>query len=66
MSGKPSSTLGFERRFNRALRHCGPDDFVASMLADLSARPPGIARFEQRTGWVCWAASPKHGQADRL
>jgi hydroxyacylglutathione hydrolase len=41
MSGKPSSTLGFERRFNPALRQRGPDDFVAFMLADLPAPPAG-------------------------
>ncbi|HEU5440347.1 MAG TPA: MBL fold metallo-hydrolase [Ktedonobacterales bacterium] len=39
MSGKPSSTLGFERRFNPALRQRGPDEFVAFMLADLPAPP---------------------------
>ena len=62
MSGKPSSTLGFERRFNPALQHRGPDDFVAFMLADLPEPPAGLARFEHRTGWVCWAQSPKHGK----
>lgn len=41
MSGKPSSTLGFERRFNPALRQTGPDAFVAFMLADLPAPPAG-------------------------
>jgi hydroxyacylglutathione hydrolase len=41
MSGKPSSTLGFERRFNPALRQRGLDDFVAFMLADLPAPPAG-------------------------
>jgi hydroxyacylglutathione hydrolase len=39
MSGKPSSTLGFERRFNPALRQPGTDEFVAFMLADLPAPP---------------------------
>lgn len=41
MSGKPSSTLGFERRFNPALRQRSPDDFVTFMLADLPAPPAG-------------------------
>jgi glyoxylase-like metal-dependent hydrolase (beta-lactamase superfamily II) len=41
MSGKPSSTLGFERRFNPALRQPGADQFVAFMLADLPAPPAG-------------------------
>lgn len=39
MSGKPSSTLGFERRFNPALRQGDADKFVAFMLADLPAPP---------------------------
>jgi hydroxyacylglutathione hydrolase len=39
MSGKPSSTLGFERRFNPALRQPDVDAFVAFMLTDLPAMP---------------------------
>jgi hydroxyacylglutathione hydrolase len=39
MSGKPSSTLGFERRFNPALQPRSPEDFVAFMLADLPPAP---------------------------
>jgi hypothetical protein len=41
MSGKPSSTLGFERRFNPALQQRTPDEFVAFMLADLPTPPLG-------------------------
>ncbi len=41
MSGKPSSTLGFERRFNPALCQGGPEDFITFMLADLPAPPAG-------------------------
>ena len=41
MSGKPSSTLGFERRFNAALRQNDRDAFVAFMLRDLPAPPAG-------------------------
>lgn len=40
MSGKPSSTLGFERRFNPALQPRSPEDFVTFMLADLPPAPP--------------------------
>ncbi|HLV97536.1 MAG TPA: MBL fold metallo-hydrolase [Ktedonobacterales bacterium] len=40
MSGKPSSTLGFERRFNPALQPRSPEDFVAFMLTDLPPAPP--------------------------
>jgi glyoxylase-like metal-dependent hydrolase (beta-lactamase superfamily II) len=41
MSGKPSSTLDFERRFNPALQQHTPDEFVAFMLADLPPPPLG-------------------------
>ncbi len=41
MSGKPSSTLGFERRFNPALRLRDPDEFITFMLTDLPAPPAG-------------------------
>lgn len=41
MSGKPSSTLGFERRFNLALGQANAEAFVAFMLADLPAPPAG-------------------------
>ncbi len=41
MSGKPGSTLGFERRFNPAFRQPSREAFVAFMLTDL---PPAPAR----------------------
>lgn len=41
MSGKPNSTLGFERRFNPALRLDDPDKFITFMLTDLPAPPAG-------------------------
>jgi glyoxylase-like metal-dependent hydrolase (beta-lactamase superfamily II) len=44
MSGKPSSTLGFERRYNPALQPRSPDDFVTFMLADL---PPAPAQHRE-------------------
>jgi hydroxyacylglutathione hydrolase len=39
LSGKPSSTIGFERRFNAALRAASVEDFVRSMLTDLPEPP---------------------------
>ena len=39
MSGKPSSTIGFERRFNPALQPRTREEFIAFMLADLPAAP---------------------------
>ncbi len=35
LSGKPSSTIGFERRFNRTFRLDDGDEFVAAVLRDL-------------------------------
>jgi glyoxylase-like metal-dependent hydrolase (beta-lactamase superfamily II) len=40
LSGKPSSTIGFERRFNRAFAIIDRDTFVARMLQDIPPRPP--------------------------
>ena len=42
MSGKPSSTIGFERRHNAALRHADPDAFVAALFEGLAPKPPGF------------------------
>ena len=39
LSAKPSSTVGFERRFNPALQPRSDDEFVAFMLADLPPEP---------------------------
>lgn len=40
LSGKASSTIGFERRFNRALRIEDREAFIALMLQDIPPRPP--------------------------
>ena len=45
MSGKPSSTIGFERRFNPALRPRSREEFIAFMLEGLPAPPPAHARI---------------------
>jgi glyoxylase-like metal-dependent hydrolase (beta-lactamase superfamily II) len=39
LSGKPASTIGFERRFNRAFATEDRDVFVQLMIADIPARP---------------------------
>jgi glyoxylase-like metal-dependent hydrolase (beta-lactamase superfamily II) len=43
LSGKAASTIGFERRFNRAFATDDLDVFVQLMLADLPAPPPNAA-----------------------
>jgi hydroxyacylglutathione hydrolase len=39
LSGKPTSTIGFERRFNRAFRITHQEEFVALMLREIPPRP---------------------------
>jgi glyoxylase-like metal-dependent hydrolase (beta-lactamase superfamily II) len=43
LSGKPSSTIGFERRFNRTFSLDDRAEFVAAMLRDIPAPPPHAA-----------------------
>jgi hydroxyacylglutathione hydrolase len=45
LSGKPSSTIGFEKRFNKAFRIGDEDAFVAAMTADIPPPPPEAARM---------------------
>lgn len=44
LSGKPTSTIGFERRFNTAFAIEGEADFVSAMVADIPPPPPGAAQ----------------------
>jgi glyoxylase-like metal-dependent hydrolase (beta-lactamase superfamily II) len=39
LSGNPTSTLGFERRHNQALRHESEDEFVAALIEDIPPAP---------------------------
>jgi glyoxylase-like metal-dependent hydrolase (beta-lactamase superfamily II) len=43
LSGKPTSTIGFERRFNRAFAITDREQFVELMLRDIPPAPPGAA-----------------------
>jgi glyoxylase-like metal-dependent hydrolase (beta-lactamase superfamily II) len=45
LSGKPSSTIGFERRFNRTFNLDDRAEFVAAMLRDIPAPPPHAAEI---------------------
>jgi hydroxyacylglutathione hydrolase len=40
LSGKPMSTIGFERRFNRAFQIADRDEFVRHMLKEIPTPPP--------------------------
>ena len=45
LSGKPASTIGFERRFNKAFRIEDEADFLRVMLADIPPAPPQAAEL---------------------
>lgn len=48
LSGKPFSTIGFERRFNEAFGMANEGDFVAFMLANIPPPPPEAAAIRAR------------------
>jgi hydroxyacylglutathione hydrolase len=39
LSGKPTSTIGFERRYNRAFSIMDEESFVQLMLQEIPPRP---------------------------
>ncbi len=43
LSGKPGSTIGFERRFNPALQFASKAEFVSYVLTDLPPQPEAFA-----------------------
>jgi glyoxylase-like metal-dependent hydrolase (beta-lactamase superfamily II)/rhodanese-related sulfurtransferase len=45
MSSKPSSTIGFERRFNQALQLADEQEFVAETAGAAAPKPPNTARL---------------------
>ncbi|RPJ02372.1 MAG: MBL fold metallo-hydrolase [Chloroflexi bacterium] len=47
MSGKPNSTIGFERRFNPALQHTDREDFVRYVQQNQIPAPPEFADIRQ-------------------
>jgi glyoxylase-like metal-dependent hydrolase (beta-lactamase superfamily II) len=48
LSGKPGSTIGFERRFNPALQAKSRTEFVDFVLAGLPAQPESFAENRRR------------------
>ncbi len=47
MSPKPSSTIGFERRFNPSLQVRSKKEFVDFVMADLPVQPPRFQKVRQ-------------------
>jgi glyoxylase-like metal-dependent hydrolase (beta-lactamase superfamily II) len=45
LSGKPSSTIGFEKRFNPALQFKSRDEFIAYLTQEIPPRPANMDRI---------------------
>ena len=56
LSGKPSSTIGFEKRHNKALAFDDEDKFVRMMLAEIPPAPPEAARIRSINSGILAAA----------
>lgn len=48
MSGKPISTIGFERAMNPALQHDAAEDFAEFVLSTLKPQPQGFQQIKRR------------------
>ena len=48
LSGKPGTTIGFERRFNPALQFASKAEFIQFVLADLPTQPASFAENRRR------------------
>jgi len=56
LSGKPSSTIGFERLYNTAFRIEGEAEFVSAMTQDIPEPPPQAADLRARNAGLAPAA----------
>ncbi|MEK6750156.1 MAG: MBL fold metallo-hydrolase [Pseudomonadota bacterium] len=45
LSGKPSSTIGFEKRFNAGLQHKTKEEFIKALVLDIPPRPDDMTRM---------------------
>jgi glyoxylase-like metal-dependent hydrolase (beta-lactamase superfamily II) len=57
LSGKPMSTIGFERRHNKAFRIEDEDAFVRAMLADVPPAPPEATHIRETNSGMLPAAA---------
>ena len=57
LSGKPTSTIGFERRFNKAFRIDDEGDFLRAMLAEIPPPPPEAAAVRAKNAGRVSAAA---------
>ncbi len=61
MSSKASTTIGFERRFNRALAHTELEAFVAESAAVGSPKPANVTRIVELNAGPLLGAQPEVG-----
>ena len=57
LSGKPMSTIGFEKRHNEAFRIADEEAFVRAMLADVPPAPPRAAEIRAANSGMTAAAA---------
>ena len=63
MSAKPSTTLGFERRYNEMLQPMGEQAFVAAANTGLAPKPPNINRIVELN---CGPLVPRPARPEHL
>jgi hypothetical protein len=56
LSGKPWSTIGFEKRYNQALRIGDEDEFIRFMRAEIPPAPPEAAALRAANSGLAAAA----------
>jgi hypothetical protein len=56
LSGKPTSTIGFEKRHNKAFRIDDESEFLRAMLADVPPPPPDAAKVRAANAGTVAAA----------
>jgi glyoxylase-like metal-dependent hydrolase (beta-lactamase superfamily II)/rhodanese-related sulfurtransferase len=66
MSSKASTTIGFERRFNRMARASSADEFTAESAHVRSPRPPNLERIVELNRGPFLGAAPPVGEVEAL
>jgi hypothetical protein len=56
LSGKPTSTIGFEKRYNKAFRIGDVSAFLRHMLTDVPPAPPRAAEMRAINAGIASAA----------
>lgn len=64
LSGKPMSTIGFERRFNRAFQIADRKEFIRHMVSEIPSPPPNAKENRAMNLGLLpeWSGLPSHGR----